>query len=151
MQQTVKLIAAIALATMAVPAMAGSWPNLPAAGKAAGGNWHVTAPASRDGFVETSGDATASLEQYSYTFERGTVRSVAPRLAGPQPAKRVATASPGGFEYVGGDSGWQPASHRLVWVSGRFVHSDECDHAIRTAEAATSRDIERMRTFSPGA
>jgi hypothetical protein len=67
------------------------------------------------------------------------------------PAKRVAAASPGGFEYVGGDSGWQPAPHRLVWVAGRFVHSDECDHAIRTAEAATSRDIERMRTFSPGA
>lgn len=147
MLQTGKLIAAIALATLAVPAMA----NLPASGRAADGNWLVTAPASVDGFVETAGDAMASLEQYSYFFERGAMRSVAPRSTGLLPAKRVAAASPGGFEYVGGDSGWQPAPHRLVWVSGRFVHSDECDHAIRTAEAATSRDIEQMRAFSPGA
>lgn len=52
-------------------------------------------------------------------------------------AKPAAPATFDGFTYVGGDSGWEPASHKFVWAGGKFAHSSECDHEIRMAKAPT--------------
>ena len=48
-----------------------------------------------------------------------------------------------GFEYVGGEAGWQLSQHKYEFVNGKLAMSDECDHAIRKAEAATPADLER--------
>ena len=74
----------------------------------------------------------------------------APRVAVPPPLSK-ATPSKAGFEYVGGDAGWQLAQHRYDFVGGRFTMSDECDHAIRSAQAATPAELEAARRESPGA
>ena len=57
----------------------------------------------------------------------------------------VEARSVNGFEYVGGEAGWQLAQHKYEFVNGRLAMSDECDHAIRKAEAATPADLERAR------
>jgi hypothetical protein len=72
-----------------------------------------------------------------------------------RPAKQSPeTALPpivGGFEYVGGDTGWQLAQHRYVLSGGAFVHSAECDHARRSAAATpTPQEIDALRSQSPG-
>lgn len=154
---------AIAIAALALPAAAGSWPNLPARKAAANAAQPAPAkpliavsPRSSDGFVEGAGEAGWSLEQYSYfRTEEGPGEAIyAPRkFATSKPARDAAPANRivNGFEYVGGDGGWQPAPHRLVWNAGRFAHSDECDHVIRTAKAATPEELESVRNLSPGA
>jgi hypothetical protein len=119
MLKTGRLIAAMAIATLALPAMAGSWPTLPAERKA---------PA------RTTQPAPAKPAAASVT----------------QPKEGEARAGDG-FEYVGGESGWRLAQHKYVWTAGRFVHSNECDHAIRTAKAPTPAEVESGRSLSPGA
>jgi len=113
--RTTRLVAAIAIAMLALPAAAGSWPNFSPAkapAKAAQAKM-VRAPSqSLDGFVA------------GYVVN--------------------------GFEYVGGEPGWQPAGHKLVWSGGRFAHSDQCDHVIRIAKAPSAADVEYTRSFSPG-
>lgn len=162
MLKTGRLIAAIAIATLAMPVMAGSWPNVPtrkapakATQAAPAKSLATVAPQSADGFVAEAGEAGWSLEQYSYfRTEEGPGESVyAPRkFAASEPAKKVAIAkgSVNGFEYAAGDAGWQLAPHKFVWSAGRFAHSDECDHVIRTAKAATPAELESGRTQSPG-
>jgi len=65
----------------------------------------------------------------------------------PRPAKAVAggTAAVKGYEYVGGDRVWDLAQHKYVLSGGRFVHSEECDHVIRTVKAPTPAEIESIR------
>ncbi|HET7730396.1 MAG TPA: hypothetical protein VFK48_10220 [Usitatibacter sp.] len=60
-------------------------------------------------------------------------------------------AAPAGFEFVGGETGWQPAGHKFVWAGGRFAHSEECDHAIRIVKAPTPAEIDSTGRLSPGA
>ena len=151
--RTGRFIIAAVIAALALPAAAGSWPNLPARKPAAAKPLFSLAavpPQSRDGFVEEAGDAVSSLEQYRYfsTEEyrgKGTIEyaSEAPRAA--------TTLSKGGFEYLGGDTGWQLSQHKYVRVAGKFVHSEECDHAVRTVKAPTAEDIEEARKAYPGA
>jgi hypothetical protein len=52
------------------------------------------------------------------------------------------------FEQVGGDAGWQPAQHKYVYVEGKWVHSDECDHAVR-ARAVTVAPQRAIDGFEP--
>lgn len=73
----------------------------------------------------------------------------APRVPAPPASK--ASQSNDGFEYVGGDAGWQLAQHKYDFAGGRFTMSDECDHAIRSAQAATPAEVESARRESPGA
>lgn len=111
MNRTAKLVAAVAVAMLALPAAAGSWPPTPprkAPAKAA--QQKVTPPLSAD-----TADSRA------------------------------------GFEFVGGETGWQPAGHKFVWVQGSFAHSEECDHAIRVVKAPTPAEVDSTRRLSPGA
>jgi hypothetical protein len=107
-----RMTAVIAIAALALPAAAGSWPNLP------------------------TRKAPANASQ-------------------PAPAKSPIAIPPqssvNGFEYAGGEAGWQLSPHKFVWSEGRFVHSDECDHAIRTAKAPTPAELESTRALYPGA
>ena len=67
--RTGRFMLAAAIAALALPAAAGSWPNLPASKPAvAKPRLSLTAvpPQSRDGFVDEAGDAVSSLEQYRY-------------------------------------------------------------------------------------
>lgn len=113
MKATPKFLLAAVIGALALPAAAGSWPNLPV--RKAG----ATKPA-----------------------------SVQPAAIQAATVPRIATD---GFEFIGGDTGWQLAQHKYLLVGGRFAHSDECDHAIRTAQAPTPREIESARLASPGA
>ena len=128
MLKTGKLIAAMAIATLALPALAGS--TQPAPTKSAAASF------------------TQSEDGYAREGEAGTWR---PKLTATQPTVDVATAKANGFEYIGGEPGWQVAQHRFVWTAGRFAHSNECDHAIRTAKAATPFDLDSARLLYPGA
>ena len=74
-----------------------------------------------------------------------TTTRVAPAKA-PDAARSV-----NGFEPVAGEAGWQLSQHKYVYAGGKWRHSDECDHVIRSASVPTPADIERNRTFSPGA
>lgn len=162
MLKTGKLIAAMAIATLALPAMAGSWPNLPArkapvnaAQPAPTKSPAASLPQSADGYVAEGGAGGWPLEQYRYFRPeegRGELVYAPRKLAASQPAKNVATAkgSVNGFEYVGGEAGWQLAQHKFVWSAGRFAHSDECDHVIRVAKAPTPAELESVRKLYPG-
>lgn len=114
LNRTARLIAAAAVAMLALPAAAGSWPPTPPR------------------------KAPAKVEQAKATLpaEQGAAAS---RAAG------------AGFEFVGGETGWQPTGHKFVWVSGSFAHSQECDHAIRVVAGPTPDEIEGAKRLSPGA
>ncbi len=97
----------------------------------------------------------AGLDEYRYFPNEDRPRgrkSFAREEAAPKAAQSsdVATRPRDGFEFIGGETGWQPSSHKLVWSGGRFVHSDECDHVIRTVQGPSTREIDRVRNASPG-
>ena len=137
MLKTGKLITAIAIATLALPAIAGSWPNLPAR-KALS---NTTQPAPTKSAVA---NFTQSQDGYAREGEGEA------RLTTSQAKADAATVKVTGFEYTGGEAGWQPAQHKFVWKAGRFAHSDECDHAIRPAKAATPAELESARLSYSG-
>lgn len=127
-----KLAVAIAIAMLALPAAAGSRPN-----------------------IEAEGDAVASLAQYRYFYNEEKTQGDKSFAWGSAVQQRVDTAAVGtrtvnGFEYIGGEGGWQPSQHKYVRVAGRFAHSDECDHVIRTAKAPTPAELESARKFYGG-
>ena len=156
MSRTARLLTPLAVAMLALPAMAGSWPNLPARKAApaiqAAKAFTAVAPRSADGFVPEAGDAVSSLEQYRYfrTEETPNWRTPAPIASKAVRAPvDVATGKVNGFEYLGGDAGWQPISHTLVWEAGRFAHSDECDHRVRIVKGPTPEELESVRRAYP--
>ena len=110
---------------------------------------------SSDGFELLPGDAGSQPISPKYEFRQGKLVAVpnAPaavaRKAAVGKAGRAATLD--GFEYIGGDTGWQVAQHKYVLRGGRFAHSEECDHVLRAAAAApTSGEIDRTRRLYPG-
>ena len=50
-----------------------------------------------------------------------------------QTAKTPRLISPDGFEYLGGDSGWQLAQHKYEFRNGRFAHAPDCPVSIAKA------------------
>ncbi len=101
-------LAAIAAALFALPALAGSWPNLPA---------------------------------------KRAKTTAAAAVSTPMPLKEPRKD----FEFGHGDIGSQPTQHSYVWSGGRLVHSDECDHVVRQAQAApTGAEVDAARRLSPG-
>lgn len=67
-----------------------------------------------------------------------------------EPAAPKANVATSGFEYAGGDTGWQIAEHKYVLSDGRFVHSADCDHAVRSRPSLTPADIEAGRALYSG-
>lgn len=119
LKMTSRLVVAAAVALLALPAAAGSWPNYR---------------------VKPSGKSFTTEEKEKFSlFSRATE------------AARSTLPSIDGFEYVGGDTGWQLSQHKYVLAGGRFAHSEDCDHAIRTAKAPTLEEVDRARRSSPGA
>lgn len=148
MSKTLRMLTALALATMTLPAAAGGWPNTPALSK--GKPWTSPAPAATDsGDAFAQGEATSTLGEYRY-FASEEYRGKRD-FAFATPAQSSASAPRDGFEYIGGESGWQLSQHKYVLSGGRFVHSDECDHAIRVVKAPTAQEIEAVRSAAPGA
>lgn len=148
--RTTQLVAAVAIGLLALPAAAGSWPNIsprkPQAKVA-----QAPAPAkSLDGFIAVEGESTSTLEpaRYFTTEEKDPVYM--PRAAGKVLAQDVATSRVNGFEYFGGEAGWRPVGHKFVWSAGRFTHSEECDHAIRVVKGPTAAEIAATNALSPG-
>lgn len=145
------VVLATAIAMLALPAAAGSWPNIPArkpAVVAAAAPLVAAAPQSADGFVPEAGDAGTSLEQYRYfrAEETPNERRPAPVFARAAAAPvDVATGKVNGFEYIGGEAGWQPISHTLVWTAKGFAHSEVCDHAIRMVKGPTPAERDEAR------
>lgn len=104
---------------------------------------------SPDGFVMGAEEGGWSLEQYSYFLPES--RANAPKAVAIAGGERVPARVDDAYRFVGGETGWQLKPHKLVLAGGRIAHSEECDHAIRTAQAPTSAEVERARNFSPGA
>ena len=129
MLKTIRIVP-MALAMMAVPAMASS-----------------------DGFVPAPGDTGSMLEQYRYfRTEEGSIQKRAPAAYAPAqraPASPAITGKGNGFEYVGGETGWQLIPHKLVWAAGRFAHSDECDHAVRIVKGPTAPEFDAVKKAYP--
>ena len=152
MSKTLRMLTAIALAAMALPAAAGGWPNTPALSK--GKLWTSPVPAtteSSDGFVQLQGEAMSALGEYRYFpaeeyrgkrgFAFGTPAALAPKSA---------STVKDGFEYIGGEAGWQLSQHKYVLSGGKFVHGEECDHVVRLVKAPTAKEIEAARSAYPG-
>ena len=152
LNRTAQLTAAVAIALLALPAAAGSWPNIAPRKAQQAGSSLVRAPAkSFDGFVAQEGENVASLEPVRYFTNEEKETVYMPRMANTAPAQDVATTYANGFEFIGGDGGWQPASHKYLWSAGRFAHSDECDHAIRVVRGPTPAEVDAAKNSSPGA
>lgn len=148
--RTAKLTAAVAIALLALPAAAGSWPNI-APRKPQARIAQVPAPAKTlDGFIVGEGESMSILEPARYFTNEEKETVYVPRQASNLPAPDVATSRANGFEYVGGEAGWQPAGHKFVRRAGRFVHSEECDHAIRVVRGPTAAEMDATNAFSPG-
>jgi hypothetical protein len=60
------------------------------------------------------------------------------------------TAEHADFRFVPGDTGWELKQHVYVRSGRSWVHSEECDHAIRTARAPAREEIDTARNLSPG-
>lgn len=152
MLKTTRLAAAVAIALLALPAAAGSWPNIAPRKAQQAGSSLVRAPAkSSDGFVAEAGENVASLEPVRYFTNEEKETVYMPRLSSTAPAAKVAASYANGFEFVGGETGWQPAGHKFVLSAGRFAHSEECDHAIRVVSGPTPAEVDAARNRSPGA
>ena len=150
LNRTATLTAAVAIALLALPAAAGSWPNIAPRKAQQAGSSLVRAPSRAiDGFVAEAGENVASLEQVRYINQKDAAGMT--RVARATPAVEAATSYANGFEFVGGDTGWQPAVHKFVWSGGRFAHSDECDHVIRLVSGPTPAESEAAKARSPGA
>lgn len=151
MLKTMRLISVAAVAALALPALAGSWPPIAPrkAPKAAAVSVTTPAPRAIDGFEAVAGEAGWQLVQPSYNIAGGKlVRTDTPV----QTLTATNDALPAtGFEPAGGDAGWALSQHKYVFAGGRLAMSDDCDHAIRTAKAPTAAEIETARKFSPGA
>ena len=140
MLKTTRILIAVAIGALAVPALAGSWPNIPGSKAKWTAKPAVTAPRAEE--------SSEGLAQYRY-FPSEEFRGSKSFAAGT--AAKPATASvKDGFEFVGGDAGWQLAQHKYVLSGGRFAHSEECDHARRTALAPTLEEVDAARRLSPG-
>lgn len=151
MLKTMRLISVAAVAALALPALAGSWPPIAPRKAPQAAAVSVTAPAPRsiDGFEATPGEAGWQLVQPTYSFVGGKLvrTDTTPRTA----IATTAVAPPAsGFEYVGGDAGWDLSPHKYVFTGGRLAMSDECDHAIRIVKAPTPAEIETARKLYPG-
>lgn len=66
------------------------------------------------------------------------------------PVRTNAKGAPANFTYRGDGIGWEITPHKYVFAGGRLAHSDECDHAMRTAAAITPADVEAGRKLWPG-
>ncbi len=153
LNRTAKLVAAVAVAMLALPAAAGSWPPTPprkAPAKVAQVRLaQVDAPEQAiNGFIAEPGENVASLAPVRYFTNEGKQTGYTPPLAQGTADARAARS---GFEFVGGETGWQPTGHKFVWVGGSFAHSEDCDHAIRVVAGPTPAETDRAKSLSPGA
>lgn len=85
--------------------------------------------------------------------DQASIAKKSPATSEASAAARKAAAAPSadGFEYIGGEGGWQLTQHRYVLSNGKLAHSQDCDHAIRTAAALPSADqLEALRRRYPG-
>jgi len=161
MSKTLRLIAIAAATAFALPALAGSWPPIAprtAANKVAPAT--LLAPAKApdagrviSGFESVPGEPGAQLAQHKYVLVGGTLvhSDECDHANRAKPAMIVSPRAIGGFEPVSGEPEAQISEHKYVYAGGKWEHSAECDHAIRNASVARPADIERARTFSPGA
>lgn len=161
MSKILRLIAIAAATALALPAVAGSWPSI-APRKAANSvaPAKLLAPATApdagrviSGFESVPGEPVAQLAQHKYVLVGGTLvhSDECDHAIRAKPAMTVGTHAIGGFEPVSGEPGAQLAQHKYVYAGGKWEHSAQCDHAIRNASVPRPADIERARTFSPGA
>jgi len=155
MLKTMRLISVAAVAALALPALAGSWPPIaprkattkPAVAAAPAKAAAVSAPAGT--FVPAPGDAGWRLVQPEYAYENG--RFV--MLNAPAATTAIAKAEAGaiaGFTPGGGDAGWLLVQHKYVFAGGKFVMSDECDHAVRAVQRPTPAEVESARRSQSG-
>ena len=94
-----------------------------------------------------AGDTARNEDRVEYDASKAKVM----REAAAKPARAAKPSVRDGFELVPGEAGWQLVQHKYELRSGRFEHSDECDHVIRSASAAPQPgDVERIRQFYPG-
>jgi hypothetical protein len=152
MLKTPATVTALVIAALSLPATAGSWPNLPAKKfQASIANAPVAAtPAT--GYVAGSEEGGWSLEQYRYfrDEDQPNQRARTPLATSAPSAATTASTSANGFQFVGGDTGWQPVGHTFVMKNGALAHSDQCDHMIRTVQGPTPAEVEAARSLSPG-
>lgn len=156
LNRTARLVAAVAVAMLALPADAGSWPPTPqrkAPAKVAQvelAQVDGSEPAI-NGFIAEPGENVASLAPVRYFTNEEKETVYMPRVADRGVAASGSlTPRMSGFEFVGGETGWQPTGHKFVWAGGRFAHSEECDHAIRVVRGPTPADVDALRRLSPG-
>lgn len=148
-----RLVAAAAIAMLALPAAAGSWPPTPprkAPAKVAQAEVAQVNASEQaiNGFIAEPGENVASLAPVRYFANQGKQTVYTPSVAQGTADSRTARA---GFEFVGGETGWQPTGHKFVWVAGNFAHSEECDHAIRVVRGPTPAEVDAAGRLSPGA
>jgi hypothetical protein len=140
--KTLKIaLGALALASVSVPALAGSYAS------------SLAAPLPRAGFEYVGGESGWEPAQHKYVwtngrFEHSDECDHAVRAATSPASAEVEVVS--GFEFVGGEGGWEPAQHKYVFVDGRLAHSDECDHVIRVVATPTRAEIDEMNALYPG-
>jgi hypothetical protein len=109
------------------------------------------------GFEYIGGDTGWQLSQHQYEVVNGrlAMSERCEAMGAPQAPAVIAKArenrAVAGFEYVGGEAGWQLAQHKYEIMNGKLLMSDECDHAIRAAQAPTAEEIDAARRLSPGA
>lgn len=130
MSNTRRLIAAMALALLALPAAAESAPErFPS-----------------DAFVLVGGDVGWELAQQRH-FDATSPRP-APHAAAP--VAPALDAAPGDFEFTGGEAGWQLVPQAYAWRDGRLVRSDPIVAEPRPASKLTTGDLEEMARLYMG-
>ena len=124
---------ALVVASLASPAFAGpSWPNVPSS------KGTFAAPLSQN-------RAFRNEENDRATFASSVATASAATRASADSNRR-----PDAFAYGAEETGWQLTQHKYVLAAGKFAHSQECDHAIRTVKAPVPAEVEAARGASPG-
>ena len=132
MRNLTRMVIALAAIGTALPALGGSWPLIPP---------RKSAPAP---VVQSE----PARESRSYTpFRTEEHERVYLAATGVGAGKAVPAD---GFTLIGGEALYQLTPHKLVWVGGRLAHSNECDHAIRQAQAPMPSEVDAERLRSPG-
>ena len=137
LNRTATLVAAVAIAMLALPAAAGSWPTTPRKAPANVAQVRVAqidaSGQAINGFIAEPGENVASLAPVRYFAnerQTGYTPSMAQGTADPRAARS-------GFEFVGGETGWQPTGHKFIRVEG--------DKAVESAEIKMTVAIFKIR------
>lgn len=153
MRKLTHITIALTLAGFALPALAGPWPNVQTSRGKLFSAPAATVQKAADGAVYSGSEEGGYTLGLTFKNEEKEAPEFVRRIQVTDTS--LAPAAAGGadrsFVYRNQATGWEMSQHAYTWKAGRFVMSDECDHAVRLVQGPTRDELDAAKKVSPGA